>query len=149
MSLEHYGWNKYWQDLHAAHGPHLHIARVVAIHKDRCSLQSATERLQGIWPRHWEQTPAVGDWACWHPSRRTEKGVMLEGLLPRKTQISRKVAGKVTGEQCLAANMDWVLITTALTEEFNPNRLERYLAMAWQSGAGAAATGQAEVLRDR
>jgi ribosome biogenesis GTPase len=72
--------------------------------------------------------PAVGDWVA--VSDR------IEAVLPRRTKFSRKVAFLKTEEQVLAANVDVVFLVMALTErDFNPRRLERYLATAWESGA--------------
>src|SRR5262249_50755314 len=55
--------------------------------------------------------------------------------LPRHTKISRKVAGREIEEQVIATNIDTVFIVSALTHEFNLRRIERYLALVWDSGA--------------
>ncbi|MGH7700176.1 MAG: ribosome small subunit-dependent GTPase A, partial [Gemmatimonadales bacterium] len=56
-------------------------------------------------------------------------------VLPRAGAFSRKQAGRAAVQQVLAANVDVVLVMAALTEEPNLRRLERYLAVAWDSGA--------------
>ena len=56
-------------------------------------------------------------------------------MLPRRSKISRKVAGREVEEQVIAANVDTVFIVSALTQEFNLRRIERYLALVWDSGA--------------
>ena len=56
-------------------------------------------------------------------------------VLPRRTKFSRKTAWQATEEQVLAANVDVVLIVTSLNEDLNIRRLERYLTLAWESGA--------------
>jgi ribosome biogenesis GTPase / thiamine phosphate phosphatase len=72
--------------------------------------------------------PAVGDWVALSDR--------IYAVLPRRTKFSRKVAFLKTEEQVLAANVDVVFLVMALTErDFNPRRLERYLATAWESGA--------------
>jgi ribosome biogenesis GTPase / thiamine phosphate phosphatase len=72
--------------------------------------------------------PAVGDWVALSDR--------IHAVLPRRTKFSRKVAFLKTEEQVLAANVDVVFLVMALTErDFNPRRLERYLATAWESGA--------------
>jgi ribosome biogenesis GTPase len=71
--------------------------------------------------------PAVGDWVV------LEDGRIVE-VQPRRTVISRRAAGEVDREQVLAANVDVVFIIAAATD-VNPRRLERYLTIAWQSGA--------------
>jgi ribosome biogenesis GTPase len=56
-------------------------------------------------------------------------------VLPRRTCFSRQAAGTAPIEQIIAANLDTVLLVTALDRNFNLRRLERYLAAAWESGA--------------
>ena len=55
--------------------------------------------------------------------------------LPRKTFFSRRDPTPGRGEQAVAANFDYVFIMQSLNLDFNPKRLERYLTLAWQSGA--------------
>jgi ribosome biogenesis GTPase len=55
--------------------------------------------------------------------------------LPRKTFFSRREPGPVPRDQAVAANFDYVFIMQSLNLDFNPKRLERYLTLAWQSGA--------------
>jgi ribosome biogenesis GTPase len=45
------------------------------------------------------------------------------------------MAGRERDEQIVAANIDVVFIVTSLNAELNPRRLERYLTLAWESGA--------------
>src|SRR5207248_4813685 len=77
-----------------------------------------------------EELPAVGDWV----GLDRETG-LIEAVLPRRTSISRKEVFHVTREQILAANIDIAFLVQALPLDFNVRRLERYLAMAWESGA--------------
>jgi ribosome biogenesis GTPase len=78
--------------------------------------------------------PAVGDWVC--GSVRPEEGrATIHRVLERRTKISRKGAGSVTDEQVLAANIDTVFLVTSLNQDLNPRRIERYLALACESGA--------------
>jgi ribosome biogenesis GTPase / thiamine phosphate phosphatase len=71
--------------------------------------------------------PAVGDWV-------TLDGGFIAEVLSRRTVFSRRAAGVETREQVLAANVDVAFLVQALPLDFNPRRLERYLAMAWESG---------------
>jgi ribosome biogenesis GTPase len=59
----------------------------------------------------------------------------IHAVLPRRTAFARKVAGDETIAQVVAANVDTAIVVTALPDDVNPRRLERYLAMAWESGA--------------
>ena len=80
------------------------------------------------------ELPTVGDWVC--ASVRPEEGrATIHRLLERRTKISRKGAGSVTDEQVLAANIDTVFLVNSLNQDLNPRRIERYLALAWESGA--------------
>ena len=55
--------------------------------------------------------------------------------LPRKTCFTRREPGPIPRDQAVAANFDYVFIMQSLNLDFNPKRLERYLTLAWQSGA--------------
>ncbi len=78
--------------------------------------------------------PAVGDWVAARP-RPGETHADIHGVLPRRTKFSRRAAGDAATEQIVAANVDTVLLVTALDQNFNLRRIERYLAVAWESGA--------------
>jgi ribosome biogenesis GTPase len=78
--------------------------------------------------------PAVGDWVAYRLPERSDRAV-VEAVLPRRTKISRQTAFKRTTEQVLAANVDVAFLTTAIPDDLNLRRLERYLATAWDSGA--------------
>lgn len=78
--------------------------------------------------------PAVGDWVVIEPPKHGGRTV-IHALLPRRTTFSRAVAGGTTVEQVLAANIDDVFIVEALTADPNLRRLERFLTLAWESGA--------------
>jgi len=71
--------------------------------------------------------PAVGDWVA-------VNGAVMSGIVERRTVFSRKSAGVETREQVLAANVDVALLVAAATD-VNARRIERYLVIAWQSGA--------------
>jgi ribosome biogenesis GTPase len=78
--------------------------------------------------------PAVGDWVAVKRGGPAERAT-IQAVLPRRSLFSRKVAGAETVEQIVAANVDTVFLVGGLDNDFNPRRLERYLAMAWESGA--------------
>ena len=81
--------------------------------------------------------PAVGDWV----GLRLEPGAemaLVEEVLPRRTVFVRKAASdqhRGSDEQVVAANVDVALVVSALVDDLNPRRLERYLVLAWESGA--------------
>jgi ribosome biogenesis GTPase / thiamine phosphate phosphatase len=78
--------------------------------------------------------PAVGDWVL-ASTRNEESRATIHRVLNRKSKFSRKIAGKKTEEQIVAANVDVVFIVSSLNSEFNLRRLERYVALGWESGA--------------
>ena len=80
--------------------------------------------------------PAVGDWVVIKPNT-DEKKCTIQGVLPRKSKFSRKVAGEKTEEQIVSANVDTVFIISGLDggRNLNLRRIERYLTLAWNSGA--------------
>ena len=81
-----------------------------------------------------EQLSAVGDWVAVRPSAG-EATATIEAIVPRRTKFSRKVAGELTEEQIVAANIDTVFLVMGLDGDYNPRRLERYLLLAHESGA--------------
>ncbi len=82
-----------------------------------------------------EDLPIVGDWVAIHPASPQEDTVRIHGLLPRRSKLSRKVAGGRTREQPVAANIDTAFLIMGLDGDFSPRRMERLLITAWESGA--------------
>lgn len=76
--------------------------------------------------------PATGDYVLARPIDAAT--VLVEQLLPRRTKLSRRAAGTRHEEQVLAANVDLALILCRLDGDFNPRRIERYLAVAHEGG---------------
>ncbi|HTQ81228.1 MAG TPA: ribosome small subunit-dependent GTPase A [Thermoanaerobaculia bacterium] len=79
--------------------------------------------------------PAVGDWVVLEPPAVPGSAGRIRAVLPRRSCFSRKVAGSRASEQVAAANLDTVLLVSGLDGDWNPRRIERYLAAAWASGA--------------
>jgi ribosome biogenesis GTPase / thiamine phosphate phosphatase len=87
--------------------------------------------------REGSDLPVVGDWvALTNGSARDS--ALISAILPRRSCIERKQAWEATKVQVIAANVDWICVTTSLDGDFNPRRIERYLATAWSSGARPA-----------
>ena len=63
------------------------------------------------------------------------QAAVIQKVLPRKSVFLRKAAGTNSVEQIVAANIDTVFICMSLNNDFNVKRLERYLSVAWNSGA--------------
>lgn len=78
--------------------------------------------------------PTVGDWVVIDRADDKYGYAIIEGILKRKSKFSRKIAGRRSEEQIIAANIDILFITMALNSDFNLKRLERYISLAWDSG---------------
>jgi ribosome biogenesis GTPase len=78
--------------------------------------------------------PAVGDWVVIE-SRPAEARATIHAVLPRKSKFVRKAAGTRTEGQIVGTNIDTVFLVTSLNQDFNVRRIERYLIVAWESGA--------------
>lgn len=78
--------------------------------------------------------PAVGDWVALRRVGNEEKAV-IHAILPRRSKFARKTKGAKTEEQIVGANIDVVFLVTSLNQDFRIRRLERYLAIAWESSA--------------
>lgn len=78
--------------------------------------------------------PAVGDFVLvnWNESGNS---AIIESLLPQESAFIRKAAGGSQQEQVVAANIDIVFLCMALNNDFNLRRMERYISIAWDSGA--------------
>lgn len=83
---------------------------------------------------HPSDFPAVGDFVM---AGKTGEGTqaVIHQVLPRKSVFMRKAAGSDRKEQLVATNIDIVFLCMALNQDFNVRRLERYLSIAWDSGA--------------
>ena len=109
---------------------------------------SAASRLREAAP----SMPAVGDWVAVVKREPTD---LIRGVVDRRTVFSRKVASIESKQQILAANVDVAFVVAAATD-VNQRRIERYLTIAWQSGASpvvlltkADVANAPEALRDR
>lgn len=80
------------------------------------------------------ELPAVGDWVVVRTRPGDERGTIV-AVLPRRSWFSRRVAGNVTDEQVVAANVNVTFIVMALDDDYSVRRLERYLLMAKDGGA--------------
>ena len=81
-----------------------------------------------------EEFPAVGDWVGLEMAEGDQSGV-IQSLVPRKTRFLRPGRGDGLTAQVVAANVDTVLLVMGLDHDFNLRRIERYVTLAWSSGA--------------
>ncbi len=137
MTLRDWGWNDEWADRAARLGTDSSSpARIAGQDRASWSLQTRWGQRKARIPtrRNIELSPVAGDWVLAEPGPTPTDAWSILAVLPRQTAISRGAAG--TGEtQVLAANVDTVWIVHGLDKPVNPRSLERYLTVAWDSGA--------------
>lgn len=135
MTLEALGWSPEWLNTWSA-APHgCTPARVVTEDKHSFTVVIEEGPLTGILPgrllrqRHKpEALPKVGDWVAIERVPGEDKGI-IQFILPRRSRILRKVTGRESTEQLLAANVDVAFITQGIDQPVNLRRLERFLIM--------------------
>lgn len=110
---------------------HQHIYTVHTGHADLLATVAGAFRHRAEARREF---PAVGDWVALKALEAGRRGV-IEGVLPRRSKFSRKVAGQITEEQVVAANIDVVFLMMGLDADYNLRRIERYLTTARDGGA--------------
>ena len=142
MDLEQIGWNARLAEAFAAHAAeglvpgrvsleHTHIYRVITADGEVLARVSGRLRHEAAARADF---PAVGDWVAIEPE--TGGGdARIRAVLPRRSRFSRRAAGDPSEEQIVAANIDTVFLVAGLDGDFNPRRIERYLLVAWDSGA--------------
>jgi ribosome biogenesis GTPase len=111
-------------------------ARVTVQERDRWTIQAGSgshpARLAhgALRPR-----PVTGDWVVAEPGPTETDPWGILTVLPRRTALARGAAGEGHEAQVLAANIDRLWVVQALDRAPNLRSLERYLAVAWESGA--------------
>ncbi len=142
MNLEDFGWDDGWAALFAAETvPDAIPGRILREYRHRYVIQCAAGVLDGevtgtfrhAHPRQ-EDFPTVGDWVALVPVAGEGKG-RIHAVLPRRSAFSRPAPGKTSDIQVMAANVDTVFLVSGLDGDFNLRRIERYLTMAYDSGA--------------
>ena len=139
-ALESLGWGEPFASAFAPYAERgLQPARVGVEHRSLYLVLTGTQELEaklsGKLRLQVEQSgdrPVVGDWVAIKPQASSST---IHARLPRRSQFSRKSAGRSAEEQVMAANIDTVFLATGINDDLNPRRLERYLLLAWESGA--------------
>ena len=141
--LSLFGWGDFFENqLPEPRFDHLFPARVICEERNLYRLQA------GLNKNFWASVsgklnftaasrvdyPAVGDWVMVELSPQSDRGVIHQ-VLSRKTSLYRKQIGAGSERQILSTNVDRIFITTSANEDLNYRRIERYLAIAWDSGA--------------
>ena len=141
VTLAQLGWSAALAADHASHAAvGREPARILAEDRGSYVVRTATgERRAAITGRFRHEAgsdgsllPAVGDWVAIDGAH---DDAAIHAVLPRRTAIIRQASGKRTAAQVVGANVDVVFIVVSLNLDVNMRRLERYLAVAWESGA--------------
>ncbi|WII72092.1 ribosome small subunit-dependent GTPase A [Bdellovibrio sp. 22V] len=135
------GWDAFFEQQLESSTEHWQLGRVIGQERDLYRVAFAEDDV--VWAqlsgrfRHDNELsagafPAVGDWvAC--KNEENQDRALIQKVLERRSCFYRKDPQE--GVQVVAANMDVVFIVTSMNRDMNLKRLDRYLSMAWDSGA--------------
>lgn len=130
-TLSPWGWQPFFQQqLSLDEWETTQAARVTSVERSNLFLTTGNE------PFSIPVTPnmppvTVGDWLLLDEDTRFQR------LLDRSTVFSRKAAGSKIDTQLIAANVDTVFVVSSLNQDFNLNRIERFLALVKEASAEA------------
>lgn len=135
--LAPYGWDEGWEaefTPYAAQG--LLPGRVVRVDRGQCDVVTPGGTVRAdtefVVPRDPLKVVCTGDWVAVDPGGDPR---YVRTLLPRRTAFVRSTSSKRSEGQILAANVDHAIIAVPLAVELDLGRIERFLALAWESGA--------------
>ena len=136
MDLNSLGWSDDFnsRDLEADN-----LARITAVHRSHLVGLSRSGEMNIHYSGDFSQDPvAVGDWVLMTEpfiDEQNKQAATIKELIPRKSKISRVSAGDHVQEQIIAANIDTVFVVTSINQDFNINRLQRYLLLIKEGSA--------------
>jgi ribosome biogenesis GTPase / thiamine phosphate phosphatase len=120
----------------------MHLGRVSEQHREQYAVVTEHGELRaavsGRFAYHASgsaEFPAVGDWVLLDRTEDSAGNAVIHQVLTRRSVFRRKGAGTAHTTQIVAANIDVVFLCMSLNADFNLRRLERYLSIAWDSGA--------------
>ncbi|MCX4765790.1 ribosome small subunit-dependent GTPase A [Streptomyces sp. NBC_01275] len=133
-----YGWDEDWEAEFAPHAERgLVPGRVVRVDRGLCDVVTPAGIVRAdtefVVPRDPLKVVCTGDWVAVDPEGEDPRYVRT--LLPRRTAFVRSTSSKRSEGQILAANVDHAVIAMSLAVELDLGRVERFLALAWESGA--------------
>ncbi|ANS68890.1 ribosome-associated GTPase [Streptomyces lincolnensis] len=136
-ALAPYGWDDAWADEFAPHEPEgLLPGRVIRVDRGQCDVVTADGILRAdtafVTPHDPMRVVCTGDWVAVEPAGNPR---YVRTYLPRRTAFVRSTSSKRSEGQILAANVDHAIVAVSLAVELDLGRVERFLALAWESGA--------------
>ncbi|GAA4895519.1 ribosome small subunit-dependent GTPase A [Streptomyces coeruleoprunus] len=137
-ALAPYGWDSGWEDEFAPYAAQgLVPGRVVRVDRGQCDVVTPEGVVRAdtafVTPHDPLRVVCTGDWAAVDPEGGNPRYV--RAYLPRRTAFVRSTSSKRSDGQILAANVDHAIIAVSLAAELDLGRIERFLALAWESGA--------------
>ncbi|MER7872084.1 ribosome small subunit-dependent GTPase A [Streptomyces solisilvae] len=136
-ALTAYGWDDGWADAFAPYAAQgLVPGRVVRVDRGLCDVVTPSGTVRAdtelVTPRDPMRIVCTGDWAAVDAEGDP---AYVRTLLPRRTALVRSTSSKRSDGQVLAANADHAVIAVSLAAELDLGRVERFTALAWESGA--------------
>ncbi|WP_251095433.1 ribosome small subunit-dependent GTPase A [Streptomyces sp. Caat 7-52] len=136
-ALAPYGWDESWADAFAPHAADgLLPGRVIRVDRGQCDVATADGIVRAdtefVVPRDPMKAVCTGDWVAVDPDGDPR---YVRTYLPRRTAFVRSTSSKRSEGQILAANVDHAVVAVSLAVELDLGRVERFLALAWESGA--------------
>ncbi|WP_405554310.1 ribosome small subunit-dependent GTPase A [Streptomyces canus] len=136
-ALAPYGWDEAWADAFAPYESEgLLPGRVVRVDRGQCDLVTAEGMMRAdtafVTPPDPMRVLCTGDWAVVEPAGNPR---YVRTYLPRRTAFVRSTSSKRSEGQIIAANVDHAIVAVSLAVELDLGRIERFLALAWESGA--------------
>ncbi|MEV5527293.1 ribosome small subunit-dependent GTPase A [Streptomyces prunicolor] len=137
LALARYGWDDAWADEFARHDAEgLLAGRVIRVDRGQCDVVTADGTLRAdtafVTPNDPLRVVCTGDWVAVEPAGNPR---YVRTYLPRRTAFVRSTSSKRAEGQILAANVDHAIVAVPLTGDLDLGRIERFLALAWESGA--------------
>ncbi|MEU8955106.1 ribosome small subunit-dependent GTPase A [Streptomyces sp. NPDC048518] len=135
--LAPYGWDAGWEAEFASYAAQGLVAgRVVRVDRGQCDVLTADGTVRAdtefVTPRDPLKVVCTGDWVAVDPEGGDPRYV--QAYLPRRTSFVRSTSSKRSEGQILAANVDHSIIAVPLAAELDLARIERFLALGWESG---------------
>ena len=136
-ALAPYGWDEAWADEFAPYDTEgLLPGRVIRVDRGQCDVATADGVVRAdtafVTPHDPMRVVCTGDWVALEPGGNPR---YVRAYLPRRTAFVRSTSSKRSEGQILAANVDHAIVAVSLAVELDLGRIERFLALAWESGA--------------
>ncbi|WP_328677163.1 ribosome small subunit-dependent GTPase A [Streptomyces sp. NBC_00343] len=137
LALARYGWDDAWADEFVRYDTEgLLAGRVIRVDRGQCDVVTADGTVRAdtafVTPNDPLRVVCTGDWVAVEPAGNPR---YVRTYLPRRTAFVRSTSSKRSEGQILAANVDHAIVAVPLTGDLDLGRIERFLALAWESGA--------------